>query len=71
MGGFKGQDGKEGLMLVNVEDTSKQKSLTAKLHFNNPISFKVYKDGKYCVKAFDTVAEITLGVGEGIFMIEE
>lgn len=71
VGAFTGQDGKEGFMLVNVEDTSKEKTLSIKLSFNKPAKFKIYKNGNSSVENFDGAATITLGVGEGIFMIEE
>lgn len=71
VGAFKGEDGKEGFMFVNVEDTSKDKSVAVKLTFKKPTTVKIYKDGKPSVKTFDRISEFTLGVGEGIFMIEE
>ena len=70
VGAFKGE-GKEGFMLVNVEDTSKNKPVTATLTFQKPTDFKVYKNGNCVVERFDRVATLELGVGEGIFMIEE
>ena len=70
VGGFKGE-GKEGFMLVNVEDTSKQKTLTVTLTFQKPTAFKVYKKGNCSIERFDGIATLELGVGEGIFMIEE
>ena len=36
-----------------------------------PTRFKIYKNGEFSVKNFVGVSTMTLGVGEGIFMIEE
>ncbi len=70
VGCFKGE-GKEGFMLVNVEDTSKQKRLTVTLTFQKPTVFAVYKNGQCATERFDGIVTLELGVGEGIFMIEE
>lgn len=70
-GGFKSKDGKEAFMLVNVEDTSKNKVVDVQLTFKKPTQFKIYKRGEYVVQSVDGVMKITLGVGDGIFMIEE
>ena len=71
VGGFKGNDGKEAFMLVNVMDTSHKKTVRVKLTFQKPVAFKIYKSGEVSSQIFNGNAEITLGVGEGIFMIEE
>ena len=71
VGAFKGKDGKEGLVLVNVEETTKNKAVNLKLRFKKPVSFKIYKKGESLVENFDTQMQITLEVGEGIFMIEK
>ncbi len=71
VGGFKKQDGKQAFMLVNVMDTSHQKTVSVKLTFQKPVAFKIYKRGEFFSQIFSGRAEITLGVGEGIFMIEE
>lgn len=70
VGCFKGE-GKEGFMMVNVEDTSKQKCLTVTLTFQRPTVFAVYKNGQCATERFDGIVTLELGVGEGIFMIEE
>jgi hypothetical protein len=70
-GGFKGEDGKEGYMLVNVEDTSRGVEVVATLTLKKPTRFKVYKKGVPTVETFDKTATFTLGVGEGIFVIGE
>ena len=71
VGGFKGKDGKEAFMLVNVMDTSKNKEVAVKLDFQKPVSFTTYRKSEKITRTFDGCAELTLGVGEGIFMIEE
>ena len=71
VGGFKGEDGKDGFMLVNVEDTSKAKPVTATLNFAKPIRLKIHKKGEVFVESYEKAATFTLGVGEGIFMVEE
>ena len=71
VGGFKKQDGKEAFMLVNVMDTSHQKTVSVKLTFQKPVAFKIYKRGEFFSQIFSGRAEISLDVGEGIFMIEE
>ena len=71
VGAFKGTDGKESFMLVNVEDTSKKKTVAVTLTLKKPTSFKIYKSGENFVESFVNASAITLGVGEGIFMIEE
>ena len=71
VGGFKSEDGKEAFMLVNAEDTSREKAVDVTLTFKKPTGFKIYKNGEFSVKNFVGVSTITLGVGEGIFMIEE
>ena len=71
VGAFKGTDGKESFMLVNVEDTSKKKTVAVALTLKKPTSFKIYKSGENFVESFVNASTITLGVGEGIFMIEE
>ena len=71
VGAFKGTDGKESFMLVNVEDTSKKKTVAVTLTLKKPTSFKIYKSGENSVESFVNASTITLGVGEGIFMIEE
>lgn len=71
VGGFKSQDGKEAFMLVNVMDTSHKKTVSVKLTVQKPVAFKIYKSGETYSQIFNGGVEITLGVGEGIFMIEE
>lgn len=71
VGGFKNKDGKEAFMLVNVMDTSHKKTVDVKLTFQKPVTFTIYKNGVKSSQSFDGNAEIALGVGEGIFMIEE
>ena len=58
-------------MLVNVEDTSKEKSVDVTLTLKHPASFKIYKNGECFVESFVGAFTITLGVGEGIFMMEK
>ena len=58
-------------MLVNVMDTSHKKTVDVKLTFQKPVTFTIYKNGVKSSQSFDGNAEIALGVGEGIFMIEE
>ena len=71
VGGFKSKDGKEAFMLVNVMDTSHKKTVNVKITSQKPVTFKIFKNGEESAQTFDGCAEITLGVGEGIFMIEE
>ena len=71
VGGFKSKDGKEAFMLVNVMDTSHKKTVGVKVAFKKPVAFKIYKSGEVSSQIFNGSMEITLGVGEGIFMIEE
>ena len=71
VGCFKGADGKEGFMFVNVEDTSKQKTLALRLQWKRAANFTVYKNGEIVKESFDGSTALTLGVGEGIFMMEE
>ncbi len=71
LGCFTGKDGKEGFMLVNVMDSSKNKSVDVKMSFKKPTQCKVYRKGECSLESFDASANITLGVGVGIFMIEE
>ena len=71
LGCFTHKDGKEGFMLVNVMDSSKNKTVDVKMSFKKPARFKVYRKGERSVQSFEDSAQITLGVGEGIFMVEE
>ena len=71
VGAFKSQDSKEAFMLVNVMETSLQKEVEVSLTFDKPAVFKVYKRGEESSQTFDGCVKIKLGVGEGIFMIEE
>ena len=66
----KGDSGNPGFMVVNYNDTSRNKKVNAKMDFGDYTQAQVYRKGKKTVVDLkDGMLDVALDVGEGVFVI--
>ena len=70
VGCAKGDSGNPGFMVVNYNDSSRNKKVNAKMNFGDYTQAQVYRKGKKTVVDLkDGMLDVALDVGEGVFVI--
>ena len=70
IGYMKDGSGNPGFMVVNYNDTSRNKKVNAKMNFGDYTQAQVYRKGKKTVVDLkDGMLDVALDVGEGVFVI--